>query len=80
MYFSVCGGWVSCRKVACWLNGNVESCRRVDYYLKCENGVMSVRTGLFLAMRGDAEVRTSRRELFCLCFYGRGELDSGCAG
>lgn len=46
--------------------------------LKCGWGKVSVHTDLLLAMRGEANVRTSWCDLNCLYFLGQRELDSRC--
>lgn len=59
MLYYVCGGFVSCRRVADRLTVSVRSCKWVRYCLECGTGEVSVHTGLELALEGGAEIRTN---------------------
>lgn len=59
MFYYVCGGWVSYRRVAGRLTDFVRSCRDLEHDLGCGRGERSVHTGVLLALSGGPKEETS---------------------
>lgn len=78
LFYSVCGGWVSCGRVAGSPTGCVRCCSNVRHYSKCGSGEVSVHEVCCWRWVEDADVRNSCRGLLaCTSWIVRNRIAGG---